>query len=82
VADRVGIRDIGHHTGRVVSGGAKLCYGSVQPIRFDVGQHQLHPGLGEPFRHRQAKTAGRTGDYRYSVLQVLHISSSPIRVQT
>ena len=59
-----------------MSGGAKLSQGTIQPARFDVGQHHLHPRLGEPFRHRQTETAGRTGDYRYPVLQVLHVSSS------
>ena len=74
--DRVSIGHVGHHTGRVMPCGAKLPHGSIQPIGFDVGQHQLHPGLGEPFRHRQAKTAGRTG----GLVQLLSFLSEPATI--
>ena len=77
VVDGVDIRDIGHHTGRVMPGGAKLSHRRVQRIRFDVGQHHLHLSPGEPVGHRQAETARRAGDHRHPTLQVLHISSLP-----
>lgn len=68
VVHSLGSRYIGHDTDRVMTGDAKLVDRGVEWLRFDVGQHHLHPSLGEPVRHRQADTACRSGDYGYSIL--------------
>ena len=56
--------------------GLELARHRGERVILDVGDHDLHAGVGERPRHREPHTAGAAGDERDFPRNVLHVPSS------
>ena len=64
VLDRRELRDVGDAAGDVEAVAAQPRDRLVERTGLDVGEHHLHPALGEVAAHRQADAVGAAGDDR------------------